>query len=98
MDIRRLDRAAGLWAPPETPLRKAAASGNPAAKDRVDLGKGSDNSRNPAVSVTRLASASPAQREERIEEVKVKVESGFYDTPEAIEQVANTMIDKGFVG
>lgn len=98
MDIRRLDQAAGLWAPPEVSPRKPAASGNSASRDRVDLGKGSDSSRNPAVSVTRLANASPSERQERLEAVKEKVESGHYDRPEVIEQVANSMFDKGFVG
>ncbi len=98
MDIRRLDQAAGLWAPLESTARKASAPGNSVARDRVDLGKGSSSSRNPAVSVTRLANATPTEREERIEAVKEKVESGYYDRPEVIDQVANTMIDKGFVG
>lgn len=98
MDIRRLDQAAGLWAPPESSARKVPTPGNSAARDRVDLGKGSDNSRNPAVSVTRLANTTPTEREERIEAVKEKVETGYYDRPEVIDQVANTMIDKGFVG
>ena len=98
MDIRRLDQAAGLWAPPDTPARKASTPGNAAARDRVDLGKGSDSARNPAVSVTRLANATPTERVERIEAVKEKVEAGYYDRPEAIDQVANAMIDKGFVG
>lgn len=97
MDIRRLEQAAGLWTPPESTPRKAAPQGNAGARDRVDLGKGSDSARNPAVSVTRLANATPAERQERVEAVKEKVESGFYDRPEVIDQVAGAMIDKGFV-
>lgn len=98
MDIRRLDQAAGLWTPPESTPRKPVAGGNSAARDRVDIGKGSDPSRNPAVSVTRLANSTPSEREERIEAVREKVETGFYDRPDVIDQVASTMIDKGFVG
>lgn len=97
MDIRRLDQAAGLWNPSESTPRKPAAPGNSSARDRVDLGKGSDAARNPAVSVTRLANASPAERQERIEVVKEKVESGYYNSPESIDNVAGAMIDKGFV-
>lgn len=97
MDIRRLDQAAGLWVPPESTPRKATPQGNQAARDRVDLGKASDTARNPTAGVTRLAAAIPAERQERIDEVKEKVDNGFYDRPETIDQVAGAMIDKGFV-
>jgi len=99
MDIRRIDGPAGAWKPGGEPTpRKPAASSKSGARDRVEIGSGSSESRNPAGGVSRVAAASADIREERVEAVRENVDSGYYNQPESIEKVANKMVDKGFVG
>jgi len=97
MDIRRIDGPAGVWKPTDSTPRKPATPGKSGTKDRLEIGSGSEQSRNPGAGVTKLAGVQPEIREDRVEAVKENVESGFYNRPETIQNVANRMVDKGFV-
>jgi anti-sigma28 factor (negative regulator of flagellin synthesis) len=97
MDIRRIDGPAGVWKTGEASPRKPAAPARAGAKDRVELGAGSEG-RNPAAGLERLAKANTDVRQEKVEAVREKVETGFYDRPEVISQVADKMVDGGFTG
>lgn len=97
MDIRRIDGPAGVWKTGEPTPRKPATSTQAAAKDRVELGSRSEG-RNPAAGLERLARANTDVRQEKVEAVREKVETGYYDKPETIAQVADKMVDGGFTG
>lgn len=97
MDIRRIDGPAGVWKTGESAPRKPATSAQSAAKDRVELGSSSEG-RNPAAGLERLARANTDVRQEKVEAVREKVETGYYDKPETIAQVADKMVDGGFTG
>lgn len=98
MDIRRIDGPAGVWKPTESSPRKPATPGKSGGRDRVEIGSGSEQSRNPGAGVTKLAGVQPEIREDRVEAVRENVETGFYNRPEIIAAVTDKIMDGGFAG
>ena len=47
--------------------------------------------------IAAVAAAREPVREERIQEVRRKLEEGFYDKPDVIDQTAQRLIEKGLV-
>lgn len=99
MDIRRIDGPLAAWKTEENArARKSEVPVRPRSKDRVELSSDGSQARTASgQSVSRLASVSQEVRSERVQEVREKVESGYYDRPETMEQVAGKMVDNGFV-
>lgn len=99
MDIRRIDGPMAAWKTEENARsRKSEVPARPRSKDRVELSSDESKARSASgQSVSKLASVSSEIRNDRVEEVREKVESGYYDRPETIEQVAGKMVDNGFV-
>lgn len=96
MDIRKIEGPAGPWKAEEGSSRKTVAPSRQRTKDRVELSSDGVKAGSSGQGIAKLAAASGDVRAEKIEEVKEKVDSGFYDLPETIEKVANRMVEGGF--
>ena len=59
------------------------------ASDSVEISQGAQN----VADLTELAESTPAQSKANLDEIREKVQSGFYNTQEALENVANAMIE-----
>jgi len=59
------------------------------ASDTVEISQGAQS----VAELTELAESTPAQSKANIDGVREKVQSGFYNTPEALENMANAMIE-----
>lgn len=96
MDVQKINGSIGAWMVEQSGARKAAVPAKPASRDRVELSSDGVRTRNGGHGVSKLASASPEIREEKVQEAREKVETGYYDKPETIDNVANRMVDNGF--
>ena len=75
-----------------------AQPGTPAArKDRVELSKDSRKKDSTSAGISAVAAAGDPVREDKIQEVRAKLENGYYDQPEVIDQTAQKLIDKKLV-
>ncbi len=68
-----------------------------ARKDRLELSKDSEKKDSTSAGIAAVATAREPIREERIQEVRRKLDEGFYDTAEVIDQTAQRLIEKGLV-
>ena len=59
------------------------------ASDTVEISQGAQS----VAELTALAGSTPAQSKANLDGVREKVQSGFYNTPEALENMANAMIE-----
>ena len=59
------------------------------ASDTVEISQGAQS----VAELTELAESTPAQSKANLDGVREKVQSGFYNTPEALENMANAMIE-----
>jgi anti-sigma28 factor (negative regulator of flagellin synthesis) len=59
------------------------------ASDTVEISGGAQS----VAELTELAESTPAQSKANLDGVREKVQSGYYNTPEALENVANAMIE-----
>jgi hypothetical protein len=59
------------------------------ASDMVEISGGAQS----VAELTELAESTPAQSKANLDGVREKVQSGFYNTPEALENMANAMIE-----
>ena len=57
--------------------------------DSVEIAQGAQN----VAELADLAESTPAQSKANLDEIRERVQSGFYNTQEALENVANAMID-----
>ena len=57
--------------------------------DSVEISQGAQN----VAELADLAESTPAQSKANLDEIRERVQSGFYNTQEALENVANAMID-----
>lgn len=96
MDIRSIQSAFGAY-----PVRPASESGKsapskPASRqDRVDVSaKAEELARSQGAAASARLEALPEVREEKIREVKRKLESGFYETEEFHEELASVLLKK----
>lgn len=76
---------------------KAAAASSSSRKDRVELSKDSRSKDSTSAGIAAVAAAGEPTREEKIQEVRRKLDEGFYDQPEIIDQTAQKLIDKKLV-
>ena len=66
-------------------------------KDRVDLSKDSHKRDSTSAGISAVATAGDPIREDKIQEVRAKLDAGYYDQPEVIDQTAQKLIDKKLV-
>jgi hypothetical protein len=59
------------------------------ASDTVEISQGAQS----VAELTELAESTPTQSKANLDGVREKVQSGFYNTPEALENMANAMIE-----
>ena len=57
--------------------------------DSVEISQGAQN----VAELADLAESTPAQSKANLDEIRERVQSGFYNTREALENVANAMVD-----
>ena len=76
---------------------KAAPSSNSVRKDRLELSKDSEKRDSTSAGIAAVASAREPVREERVQEVRRKLDEGFYDQPDVIDQTAQRLIDKRLI-
>ena len=57
--------------------------------DSVEISQGAQN----VAELADLAESTPAQSKANLDEIRERVQSGFYNTQEALENVANAMVD-----
>ena len=76
---------------------KAQPGSNSSRKDRVEISSDSRSRDSTSAGIAALAAAGEPTREERIQEVRRKLDDGFYDQPEVIEQTAQKLIDKKLI-
>ena len=75
MDIRKIDGPMGVWKAEENAgSRKSVAPSRGRSKDRVEISPDGAQARASEASVARLATATREVRDERVEEVRGKVE------------------------
>lgn len=73
---------------------KAQPNSPSTRKDRLDLSKDSRRLDSTAAGIAAVATAADPVREEKIQEVRRKLDEGYYDTPEVIDRTAQSLIDK----
>lgn len=66
-------------------------------KDRVELSKDSRKKDPTSAGISAVAAAGDPVREDKIQEVRAKLDAGFYDQPEVVDQTAQKLIDKKLV-
>lgn len=76
---------------------KASPGGSTGRKDRVELSKDSRGKDATSAGIAAVAAAGEPTREERIQEVRRKLDEGYYDQPEVIDATAQKLIDKKLV-
>ncbi len=76
---------------------KAQPISSSTRKDRLELSKDAETKDATSAGIAAVAAAREPVREERILEVRRKLEEGFYDKPEVIDQTAQRLIEKGLV-
>ncbi len=76
---------------------KAQPSSSSVRKDRLELSKDSEKRDSTSAGIAAVASAREPVREERVQEVRRKLEEGFYDQPDVIDQTAQKLIDKRLI-
>lgn len=96
MDIKRIEGPVGAWKAEDGASRKGTAPSRPRSRDRVEISADGVQARESGQGIAKLAAAGQDIRSERVEEVREKVESGYYDHPETIEKVADKMVSGGF--
>jgi hypothetical protein len=75
-----------------------AQAGTPSTrKDRVELSKDSRKRDSTSAGISAVAAAGDPVREDKIQEVRAKLDAGYYDQPEVIDQTAQKLIDKKLV-
>jgi hypothetical protein len=75
-----------------------AQPGTPSTrKDRVELSKDSRKKDSTSAGISAVAAAGDPVREDKIQEVRAKLDAGYYDQPEVIDQTAQKLIDKKLV-
>lgn len=76
---------------------KAQPNTSSARKDRLELSKDSAKRDSTSAGITAVASAREPIREDRVQEVRRKLEEGYYDQPDVIDQTAQKLIDKRLI-
>lgn len=90
---------AGALAPLSDGQKGTKTSSAPSAskKDRVELSSSSEKRDPTSAGIAAVAAAGDPIREERIQEVRKRLEEGFYDQPEVIDATAQRLLRKKLV-
>ena len=88
-------RIEGLSQPPKT---SQASQRSDVARAKKDSGRASDvvdisKNAQEVADLSAAAKVSPGELNPRIQEIRGRVESGYYNSPEVQEQIANAMLD-----
>jgi hypothetical protein len=98
MNVTGINFAGAPMPLPEGQKGAQAQPGTPSArKDRVDLSKDSRKRDSTSAGISAVASAGDPVREDKITEVRGKLEAGYYDQPDVIDQTVQKLIDKKLV-
>jgi hypothetical protein len=76
---------------------KAQPNSTSARKDSVELSTDSDKKDSTTAGIAAVAEAREPIREERVQEVRRKLDEGFYDQSEVIDQTAKKLMDKKLI-
>jgi len=76
---------------------KAQSGSASARKDRVELSKDSRKKDPTSAGIAAVAAAGDPVRDDKIQEVRRKLDEGYYDQPDVIDQTAQKLIDKKLV-
>ena len=76
---------------------KAQAVSSSTRKDRLELSKDSEKKDATSAGIAAVATAREPVREDRVQEARRRLEEGFYDRPDVIDQTAQRLIDKRLV-
>jgi len=98
MNVTGINFAGAPMPLPEGQKGGPAQPGTPATrKDRVDLSKDSRKKDSTSAGISAVATAGDPVREDKIAEVRGKLDAGYYDQPDVIDQTAQKLIDKKLV-
>ena len=98
MNISGIQMAGGPMPLPDGPKgNKAAPNAGSSRKDRLELSKDSDKKDATIAGIATVAKAREPIREERISDVRKKLEDGYFDQPEVIDQTARKLINKKLI-
>lgn len=76
---------------------KSAAAAPSSKKDRVELSSSSEKRDPTSAGIAAVASAGDPVRDDRVQEVRKRLEEGYYDQPEVIEATADRILRKKLV-
>jgi hypothetical protein len=98
MNVTGINFAGAPMPMPEGRKGGPAQPGTPSArKDRLDLSRDSRKKDSTSAGISAVATAGEPVREDKIQEVRGKLEAGYYDQPEVIDQTAQKLMDKKLV-
>lgn len=98
MNISGIQFAGGPMPLPDGPKgNKAQPNSSSAKKDRLELSKESDKKDSTTAGIAAVAKAREPVREERVQEVRRKLDEGYYEQPEVIDQTAKKLMDKKLI-
>ena len=98
MNISGIQFAGGPMPLPDGPKgNKAQPNSTSTRKDRLELSKDSDKKDATTAGIAAVAKAREPIREERVQEVRRKLDEGFYDQPEVLDQTAKKLMDKKLI-
>ena len=98
MNISGIQMAGGPMPLPDGPKgNKAASNTGSSRKDRLELSKDSDKKDATTAGIAAVAKAREPIREDRVHDVRKKLDEGYYDQPEVIDQTARKLIDKKLI-
>lgn len=98
MNISGIQFAGGPMPLPDGPKGNKVQP-NPTSRrnDRLELSKDSGKKDSTTAGIAAVANARDPIREEKIQEVRRKLDEGFYDQPDVIDQTAQKLMDKKLI-
>ncbi|MBK8801764.1 MAG: flagellar biosynthesis anti-sigma factor FlgM [Fibrobacteres bacterium] len=98
MNISGIQLSGALNLPPEGQKGiKASSAASVSKKDRVELSNSSEKRDPTSAGIAAVAAAGDPVRDERIQEVRKRLEEGFYEQPEVIEATADRLLRKKMI-
>ncbi len=98
MNISGIQLAGGPMPLPDGPKgNKVQPNSTSTRKDRLELSKDSDKKDATTAGIAELAKAREPIREERIQEVRRKLDEGYYDKPEVLDETARKLMAKKLI-
>jgi hypothetical protein len=98
MNISGIQFAGGPMPLPDGPKgSRVQPNSTSSRKDRLELSKDSDKMDATTAGIAAVAKAREPIRDERVQEVRRKLDEGFYDQPDVIDQTAKKLMDKKLI-